>query len=536
MRLRLRDLFWILPASLGLGLVLALLDGGLWWTGWLAYTLLLTLGLLAIAALWRSAGAPRTLAWVLLLTVFLRLGLGVGLAFILPVAGSDTESQRAGYIYKDAHQRDTQAWRLATSGVPLWQAFEKRDSTGDQYGGLLAVSALVYRLFSPDHHRPWLVVLLGALTAGIGVALAWKAAYQVWESRDGVHSGDARMAGIVVWILALYPESILQGASQMREPFLVAFTCMAFWGLVALPARSAWTWLAGGLLGMLLFSPVIAVVTMVGLGAWSWLRSSKRRFSWRAAALGMAVLAAGLILMWFAVTRGNLAGATPQMVLRYPLATVGYWLHLIFENDLYYLEQSSGWLQRIFSEIPEQYRMPFMTLTGLIQPILPGTIFDPTVWPWQMLNILRSAGWYALMPFLAFSLIAVRRITQRNERLAWIWLWLVSVGWIILSSLRAAGDQWDNPRYRAILLLFQALLAALAWASWRESRNPWLGRILAIEGIFLTLFGYWYLVRSLGWTAGVVHVFVIVGAIVFLSSLVIVAGWVGDWKKTHRRA
>lgn len=529
MRLRLRDLLWILPAGLGLGLALALLDGGLWWTGWLAYALFLTLGLLAVTALWRSAGAPRTLAWVLFLTIFIRLGLGVGLAFILPVAGSDTESQQAGYIYKDAYQRDAQAWRLATSSAPLWQAFEKRDSTGDQYGGLLAVSALVYRLLSPDHHRPWLVVLLGALTAAIGVALAWRAVYRMWDSRDGIHPDGALMAGIVGWVLALYPESILQGASQMREPFLVAFTCMAFWGLVALPARSAWPWLAGGLLGMLLFSPVIAVVTLVGLGGWSWLWSSKRKISWRAVAIILVVLAVSLTLLWLALARGHLAGASPWY-------TFTNWMRLSFENDLYYLEQSSGWLQRVFSEIPEQYRMLFMTLTGLIQPILPGTIFDPTVWPWQVLNILRSAGWYALMPFLAFNLIAVQQIKQRNERLAWTWLWLVSVGWIILSSLRAAGDQWDNPRYRAILLLFQALLVAVAWTSWRGSPNPWLGRILAIEGIFLTLFGYWYLVRSLGWTAGVVHVFVIVGAIVSLSSLVIVAGWVWDWKKARRRA
>ena len=88
------------------------------------------------------------------------------------------------------------------------------------------------------------------------------------------------------------------------------------------------------------------------------------------------------------------------------------------------------------------------------------------------------------------------------------------MAWIVFASLRAAGDQWDNPRYRAMLLLFQALLAARAWVYWRDSRNPWMVRILAIEAIFVGLFTYWYIVRAIGWTAGQVHVFVIAGAIV----------------------
>ncbi len=53
----LRDLLWILPCSLVMGLVLSLLGPGTWWIGWLAYALLLALGLLALASLWRSAFA-----------------------------------------------------------------------------------------------------------------------------------------------------------------------------------------------------------------------------------------------------------------------------------------------------------------------------------------------------------------------------------------------------------------------------------------------------------------------------------------------
>ena len=53
----LRDLLWILPSSLVLGLVLSLLGLGIWWIGWLAYFIIFSLGLLALSALWRSAGS-----------------------------------------------------------------------------------------------------------------------------------------------------------------------------------------------------------------------------------------------------------------------------------------------------------------------------------------------------------------------------------------------------------------------------------------------------------------------------------------------
>ncbi len=176
MKAFLRDLRWVLPASLGLAALLSALDGGVWWIGWLAYSFLLLLGLSALAALWRSAGAPRTLGLMLLLALFLRLGLGISLTYVLPVAGNPTDVQQAGYVFKDAFNRDTQAWELARSTRPIWTAFDKSYRVGaahstDQYGGLLALSALTYRCFSPDVHRAWLIILLSALTAAVGVAL-----------------------------------------------------------------------------------------------------------------------------------------------------------------------------------------------------------------------------------------------------------------------------------------------------------------------------------------------------------------------------
>jgi 4-amino-4-deoxy-L-arabinose transferase-like glycosyltransferase len=455
----------------------------------------------------------------------------VAVSFVLPEAGTGSEAEEAGYLYKDAYRRDLNAWRLAHTEGSFWEQLRDRDYSSDQYGGMLGMSAVAYRLFSPDDHRPWLIILIGALTYGLGAALAFRAILTLWGGPDGLTAPGPALAGFAGWVLALYPESIMHGASQMREPFLAAFLCMAFWGFVSLRGskRSGWFWLAGGMLGMLLFSPGVAVVALVALGIWTWLRGEQRRFSGKSAVLVLVVLVAALTLLWLALARGPLEGGSP-------LAVVNLWLGWSVNVDLDNLVRQSGWLQSIFSILPEQYHLPFVTLTGLIQPILPGTITDPTAWPWQALNILRSAGWYALVPFIGFGLVAAWKSPAGNERRGWLWLWLVCVGWIVFASLRAAGDQWDNPRYRSLLLLIQALLAAYAFVRWRESKNPWMVRILWMEAVFVGLFTYWYVMRAIGWAPGQVHVFVIVAAILAVCLLILVGGWILDWRRSRRRA
>ena len=169
-------ILFILPASLLLGGLLALASpGGTWWIGWLAFTLVIFLGLAALAALWRWTGSSRTLAWILAIALLLRLGLGVAFSLLLPAAGTDSQPWNAGYFFLDPFRRDVQAWDLAVSDEPLWHALDKSYAT-DQYGGLLALSALAYRALSPDVHRPLLVVAIAALAAVIGLLPAWKAA------------------------------------------------------------------------------------------------------------------------------------------------------------------------------------------------------------------------------------------------------------------------------------------------------------------------------------------------------------------------
>ena len=515
MKIILRDLYWILPASLGLGLALSLPGPGTWWIGWLAFAFVLTLGLLALTALWRSAGAPRTLMFMLLLAVFLRLGLGMTFSYILPFFGNDTEVHQAGYIFRDAYTYDSEAWRLASSGDPLWRAFDKSYGAEDQYGGLLFFRSLFYRFLSPDAHRPWLMILLSALAGAIGVALAWKGVRQSW--------GES-VALVVGWIMALYPESLLVGSSQIRESFLILFITMAFWGVVDWLANrhpTARLWLAGSLIGMLLFSPGVVVAALMGLGGWVWFREKERRISWWwVAGVVMAVVLVALLL-------GEVVGGTLQ-VPGGPLANLVDWLRFSANFNAYETILNSGWLQTIFRVLPEPLQLPFITGYGIAQPVLPAAIADPSVWPMRVLGILRGLGWYALLPFLLFSLRSIWRTTDRQERLAWLWLWLNSWAWIIISAARAGGDQWDNPRYRVIMLLFQAAFAAQALTWQRLTRDRWLGRILAMEGVFLVLFGYWYFSRYTVLGLRIYDFFVIFAAIAILSAVILLGGWLRD--------
>ncbi len=112
------SLWFIIP--LIVSVLMALLDSG----GWTLPTFLAYLVVSLICALlfwfsWRTLAGldrPRWLLLAALLAIGLRLGLGVILTYGLPQYGySDSRPHQAGYIYKDAYQRDIDAWQLAKS-------------------------------------------------------------------------------------------------------------------------------------------------------------------------------------------------------------------------------------------------------------------------------------------------------------------------------------------------------------------------------------------------------------------------------------
>jgi hypothetical protein len=177
-KIHLSKVFWFTClAVLVLSGLLAWLDqSGHFLQGLLGYSILLAVGAALIYVVWKAVRGSRNITAAALVAFSVRLVIGVALTLLLPVIGyQDSAEHQAGYIYADAYMRDNQAWNLAVSGAPISKAFSG-NLPGDQYGGLLALSAIIYRFLSPDAHRPIMIIILGAVASACGVLCLWKAA------------------------------------------------------------------------------------------------------------------------------------------------------------------------------------------------------------------------------------------------------------------------------------------------------------------------------------------------------------------------
>jgi hypothetical protein len=511
----------IAGAVLLAGLILSLLDGSSrWLAGWIAYTLLLSLS--ALILLWAHKGlkASSLATKIALGTFLLRLGAGAALIILLPVAGHQTsEVSQAGYVFKDALIRDTQAWRLASSSGSLLSPFSDSYS-GDQYGGMLAISAAIYRYISPDSHRPALILILTALAASVGVFFLWKA------TRDWLNEKVANLAAI---IFAFYPESLLLGSSQMREAFVISSVAVAFYGLqqVRRERKHGWAWIGLALLVLLFFHPPSALTTFIILFG-LWLLERKGRLSWKPVALFSGILILALVVVisvWSSLP--SLEGTNPANIFF-------TWLTNNFNFQAHQLERSSGWIQKLYRQVAEQLWPVVVVSYGLTRPVLPAAIFDPAPPIWVFINVLRAAGWYALAPILLYSLYASFKVTNEVHRRQLIWLSLAIWVWIIIASANAGGDQWDNPRYRAIFLVWQALVAG--WAVWwgLSNKDAWLKRLLLVEGIFLLILSYWYATRIFR-IGEVYNIWPVIATAAVIGAIVVATGWILDRRKRTDR-
>jgi hypothetical protein len=106
---------------------------------------------------------------------------------------------------------------------------------------------------------------------------------------------------------------------------------------------------------------------------------------------------------------------------------------------------------------------------------------------------------------------------------------VVVCAWILIASMRAGGDQWDNPRYRTIFLPWIALLSGWGIQFAVTTKDRWLLRIVIIEGIFLAFFTEWYVSRYLS-DIPRLDLPVMVIVILTLSVSVIVVGIIQDRK------
>ncbi len=474
---------------LSLAALLTLVDkSGLPFRGGIAYSILLGLSAICIYGVSKAVDASRGVTKIALIAFFLRLGIGVALTLLLPLFGyQDNAEHHAGYFYTDSSIRDNQAWDLATSGESLGSAFSSRFS-GDQYGGLLAISAFIYRFVSPDAHRPILILILNAVASAVGVLTLWKATSR-WF-------GD-KTALLAAWIFALYPESILLGSTQMREAIIIPMVAVAFFGLTEIQAgkNSGWLWIILSGLIMLPIQPLVAVISLIILmGAWFFDPITLRSLQQRRTIL-IIVLSLGILLIGMLVASSVLVNL-PSLQGTGVLSVYQTWFKNNFTFQSYLLERNSGIFQSLITSIGEQWRWLIILIYGIAQPVLPAVVGDPGAQPMlRIIGFLRAAGWYTLVLFLIYGTFGVLRSRQETRRYQLIWISLVNWAWIMVSALNAGADQWDNPRYRAILLVWQVVLAAWAWEWARSRKDAWLYRWLAVELVFVGFFTEWYIGR-----------------------------------------
>ena len=490
-----------LIAGIILSPFIAVSGTGNFWIGWVGVIFLLTLCFFAMSAAWGWAGFGRKLAWMMAAAFFLRLVLGMAFSFALPVYGYDNEYQNAGYPFKDSYYRDTAAWELAQSDRPLWEAFGD-DFTADQYGGLSLISAAVYRVISPDAHRPFLILILVSFAAAFSIPFFHQALQHRW---------DSSVADTAGWILVLYPEGLFYSISQMREPFLIAGIAVAFWAVLSWE-RSRWR--SSVVLGLCLvllglISWTVTAGLVVVLAVWFWLEHPSdvskllKNIPW----WGWVVIA----LVFLAV-----------------LAGLWRWFSTSSAWDWVLVERNSARANLEIERIGEQFRIPFITLMGVAQVVLPAAIAQPSIPLWRGVTIFRSAGWYMLVPFLLYSTLAIWQVRSKQEKRILLWLAAATIGWVLISSARAGGDLWDNPRYRTFFLPWMALLAAWGWQWAKAHKDRWLRRIIMVEGIFLLFFTEWYLARYVSTFFIRLKFWTMVAWILGLSGVVLVGGFLRD--------
>jgi hypothetical protein len=460
-------------ALVGLSFLLAWFSNGYQSViGW--YNFLLTeVAALVIAwagyVLLRQEEIPGWLIWLVLGAIVLRLAVGVFWVAALPVWGYPNEVQQAGYVMFDPFLRDNHAWELAQSGESLFSAF-RGYSSHDQYGGLLFLSALLYRYIGGEVHRQLLVIVLTSTASGMAVLFTWGFIRRFWEDKA------ARLAA---WGLALYPEAVLLGSSQMRGAFTIPLgAALAYLMLRYSQERKRKDLLLMALLTLLTaaitWAYLLQLIVVLGLLLVGLLikdRRWKRLPTWLSIGLGIlvsvVVLAGGYL--WSTLT-----------------AMSNFQRHLT--------ENASGVVQAVLGRLPDFLQIPFVVGYGVVRPLLPPAITESGASElWRWVAIWRAVGWTVLLTLLIYATLTVirkRQFLKPAGMLMW-GSWLM----ILVASFRAGGDIWDNPRYRVGFVVFQLALAVWSVVQHQTDRDPILRRVvvmvLALEGwIFV-----WYAAR-----------------------------------------
>jgi len=459
---------------------------------------------------------PSWLIRLTILSILLRFGLGIFWQQALPAWGYGGDSEVAGYIMADAYERDTTAWELAQSDESLGDAFTERYDAVDQYGGLLFLSAVVYRYLGGDAHQPLMMVALAALVSSLSLIFVWAFAHRLWGER---------VAKWAAWMLAFYPEAMLLGSSQMREAFTITLAAATMYSLTRMRQEHNWRnslWVVGALLLSIPLSPAFTMMLTLSLlllavALWrgQWLRD---RRLW---------IALGALLILGVAGVGFFGARLADASFENPLAYIQYWIERTSLWQKIASTQVSGWMTKLFENVPYEFYTWVILVYGVVQPFLPAALIAGGNPLWRGIAIWRALGWTLLLPLLIYAPLRALRQPRR-----WLILSLSLASWMVIlsASFRSGGDQWDNPRYRAAFAGMQIVLAAWLLVEHRQNPDPWFRRVLVGVGLVLAWFLPWYLHRYLLLEWVVLDVFKTFG----LGIASAVLYWIWDWARLHR--
>jgi len=485
-------------------------------TGWTSFLGACLIGTGILVGGWLALREDPALGWIwglLIGGLMLRLVVGALWYVALPRWGYEGPVEEAGYVMEDAYRRDIAAWELSQSGAPLLSAFREYRSV-DQYGGLLYASAMVYRYLGAEQHLPLLMVVITASFSALAIPFTWALARHAWGQRE---------AGIAAVFLAIYPEAILLGSSQMREGFMMTLAAIALYGLMLFwqnRARVGIGLALGAWLVSLPLSPLFAAMMLMTLGLIVVALDRGSHFRnwrvWLAFSAGILVVVA---VLWMLGDR-ILPGSTSD-----PVTLLREWLRYSAKWQAYLSEHSSGWMQKLFRNTPPWTHIYVLIAYGVVRPFLPAALLATGNGLWRGIAIWRALGWAVLLPFLVYALVrSVRKIRKHSLAAGMsLGMWMV----ILVAAYRGGGDQWDNPRYRVSFAGLQAALAAWAWVDHRSEPDPWMRRIfIGVVWVFVW-FIPWYVRRYTLWDWPVQDVFKTLGLGLASASLYTLWDWAG---------
>jgi hypothetical protein len=465
--------------------------------GWISF-FIVTFFMACLSALcWRllnKENPPRRLGTVLIAAVLLRMAVGAFLYIALPIYGHASPLETSGYVMADAGKRDQAAYQLAETEKPLYTAFITRRGI-DQYGGMLFISAFVYRYageIDPTSlaHYPLLIVIITAFISSLAVLFIWAFTNRLWGMSTGMLAAS---------ILMVYPEAVLLGSSQMREGFTITLTVIALYGLVRFFQERTWVGAAWMLLALTLSLPLsppyaalLLVTLFIAAVPLARLYTVELRIHKGAiAALSILVIACITAGLWL-----SLRQFTPEGMSN-PIAMLEWWFRKSSDLQTHLTKLDSGWTQKALRTAPGWIHLPLILVYGSVQPFLPAALIAGThAKIWQIIAIWRALGWFLLFPVLVYAFIPAIK-TRTDKGLALV-LNLLVLGGILIAAFRSGGDLWDNPRYRAAFVGLQVAVVSWAIITSRRTNDRWLKRIYIGLILFLVWFLPWYLFRYYG--------------------------------------